>query len=148
MGLDLTTDKYPPITSQTRYPLRHAAIPTAPRRLLYVLTLVWLITIKISMNTRVLNTAFLWGDVSKTGDKSSSHWRFFWVKNLFWDSQFASVCEAISKFKFFQIQRISKKQIVSLLKRVTMVLTNKVKTNFRWLFFVILKQNVRRKVYL
>ena len=25
MGLELTTDKYPPITSQTRYPLRHAA---------------------------------------------------------------------------------------------------------------------------
>ena len=24
MGLKLTTDKYPPITSQTRYPLRHA----------------------------------------------------------------------------------------------------------------------------
>ena len=24
MGLELTTDKYPPITSQTRYPLRHA----------------------------------------------------------------------------------------------------------------------------
>ena len=26
MGLELTTDKYPPITSQTRYPLRHAVI--------------------------------------------------------------------------------------------------------------------------
>ena len=25
MGLDLTTDRYPPITSQTRYPLRHEA---------------------------------------------------------------------------------------------------------------------------
>ena len=25
MGLELTTDKYSPITSQTRYPLRHAA---------------------------------------------------------------------------------------------------------------------------
>ena len=25
MGLELTTDKYPPITSQTHYPLRHAA---------------------------------------------------------------------------------------------------------------------------
>ena len=25
MGLELTTDRYPPITSQTRYPLRHAA---------------------------------------------------------------------------------------------------------------------------
>jgi len=25
MGLELTTDKYPPITSQTRYPLLHAA---------------------------------------------------------------------------------------------------------------------------
>ena len=25
MGLELTSDKYPPITSQTRYPLRHAA---------------------------------------------------------------------------------------------------------------------------
>ena len=25
IGLKLTTDKYPPITSQTRYPLRHAA---------------------------------------------------------------------------------------------------------------------------
>ena len=25
MGLELTTDKYPPIKSQTRYPLRHAA---------------------------------------------------------------------------------------------------------------------------
>ena len=25
MGLDLTTDRYPPITNQTRYPLRHAA---------------------------------------------------------------------------------------------------------------------------
>ena len=24
MGLELTTDRYPPITSQTRYPLRHA----------------------------------------------------------------------------------------------------------------------------
>ena len=28
MGLELTTDKYPPITSQTRYPLRHAASKT------------------------------------------------------------------------------------------------------------------------
>ena len=26
MGFELTTDKYPPITSQTRDPLRHAAI--------------------------------------------------------------------------------------------------------------------------
>ena len=25
MGLELTTDRYPPITSQTRYPLCHAA---------------------------------------------------------------------------------------------------------------------------
>ena len=25
LGLKLTTDRYPPITSQTRYPLRHAA---------------------------------------------------------------------------------------------------------------------------
>ena len=25
MGLKLTTDRYPPITSQTRYPLRHSA---------------------------------------------------------------------------------------------------------------------------
>ena len=25
MGLELTTDRYLPITSQTRYPLRHAA---------------------------------------------------------------------------------------------------------------------------
>ena len=25
MGLELMTDRYPPITSQTRYPLRHAA---------------------------------------------------------------------------------------------------------------------------
>ena len=25
MRLELTTDRYPPITSQTRYPLRHAA---------------------------------------------------------------------------------------------------------------------------
>ena len=25
MGLELTTDRYPPITNQTRYPLRHAA---------------------------------------------------------------------------------------------------------------------------
>ena len=25
MGLELTTDRYPPITSQTRYPLRHAS---------------------------------------------------------------------------------------------------------------------------
>jgi len=25
MGLELTTDRYPPITSQTRYALRHAA---------------------------------------------------------------------------------------------------------------------------
>ena len=25
MGLELTTDRYPLITSQTRYPLRHAA---------------------------------------------------------------------------------------------------------------------------
>ena len=25
MGLELTTDRYPPITSQTRYPLRHPA---------------------------------------------------------------------------------------------------------------------------
>ena len=25
MGLELTTDRYPPITGQTRYPLRHAA---------------------------------------------------------------------------------------------------------------------------
>ena len=25
MELELTTDRYPPITSQTRYPLRHAA---------------------------------------------------------------------------------------------------------------------------
>ena len=25
MGLELTTDRYPPITSQTRYPLPHAA---------------------------------------------------------------------------------------------------------------------------
>ena len=25
MGLELTTDRYPPITSQTRYPLRHTA---------------------------------------------------------------------------------------------------------------------------
>ena len=25
MGLELSTDRYPPITSQTRYPLRHAA---------------------------------------------------------------------------------------------------------------------------
>ena len=29
MGLELTTDKYPPITSQTRYLLRHAASITA-----------------------------------------------------------------------------------------------------------------------
>ena len=28
MGLELTTDRYPPITSQTRYPLRHAAAYT------------------------------------------------------------------------------------------------------------------------
>ena len=27
MGLELTTDRYPPITSQTRYPLRHALRP-------------------------------------------------------------------------------------------------------------------------
>ena len=26
MGLELTTDRYPPIMSQTRYPLRHAVI--------------------------------------------------------------------------------------------------------------------------
>ena len=25
MGLELTTERYPPIMSQTRYPLRHAA---------------------------------------------------------------------------------------------------------------------------
>ena len=43
------------------------------------------------------------------------------VKNLFWDNQFACECVAMSKFKFFQIQR--EKQIVSLLKRVTMMLT-------------------------
>jgi len=48
--------------------------------------------------------------------------------------------------KFFQILR--KKQIVSLLKQVTMVLTCS-KNSFRWLFIVILKQNVSRfKVYL
>ena len=30
MGLELTTDKYPPITSQMRYPLRHAASFNTP----------------------------------------------------------------------------------------------------------------------
>ena len=28
MGLQLTTDRYPPITSQARYPLRHTASQT------------------------------------------------------------------------------------------------------------------------
>jgi len=47
-----------------------------------------------------------------------------------------------------QVQILSnsegKKQIVSLLKRVTMVLIQS-KNNFRWLFTVILKQNSRQR---
>ena len=36
MGLELTTDRYPPITSQTRYPLRHAA-SVSYKRIMYTL---------------------------------------------------------------------------------------------------------------
>ena len=46
MGLELTTDKYPPITSQTRYPLRHAAsVKTA---LVTAIVICWLLLCRLT----------------------------------------------------------------------------------------------------
>ena len=52
MGLELTSDRYPPIRSQTRYPLRHAACNCFERDLIVIRKFLHFCTIRMEVQGR------------------------------------------------------------------------------------------------
>ena len=50
MGLELTNDRYPPITSQTRYPLRHAASTLDLKYTVLYFSIMWKTQLDIETN--------------------------------------------------------------------------------------------------
>ena len=74
MGLELTTDRYPPITSHTRYPLRHAAR--------YVFGFKsWTFVYMFSVRPIILQSDFPLRDVMRSKEKVNQERKYEEVNN-------------------------------------------------------------------